>query len=179
VSADFQTSHHEIEQTLPTGKVHVAQECPDIIEEGLAGWQLGANPLIVLVGKGQESVEEKGQDIHGRKQRGKVLLAMTETMFQMIALGLEGVVVFVLDFPSCPSRGHQGGHILLGNFEVGDERMAIKHLALGIGTAIQTVGISPAMAARRSDFSGSVIFSSLFHFRVIFLLPICMCYINI
>ena len=49
-------------------------------------------------------MEEKGQDIHGSQQRGTMLLAMAEVVFQMISLGLESIVVFVLDFPSCSSN---------------------------------------------------------------------------
>ena len=34
---------------------------------------------------------EKGQDVHGGQERGEMLFAMTEVMFQVIALGLERI----------------------------------------------------------------------------------------
>lgn len=43
--------------------------------------------------------QECEQD-HGREQIGQVLLAMPEVVLEVIALGLEGVVVLVLDLPS-------------------------------------------------------------------------------
>ena len=40
-----------------------------------------------------------------------MLLAVAKVVFQMIALGFKGVVVFVFDLPTRAVRSHQGGHV--------------------------------------------------------------------
>ena len=62
----------------------------------------------MLVGKGQEGVIEEGQDIHRGQQRGELLFTVAEVVFEVIALGLERVVVLVFDFSTGRGRGAPG-----------------------------------------------------------------------
>ncbi len=44
-------------------------------------------------------MEEEGNYIEGKKQIRQMLYAMTEVMFQVVALGFESVVVLVFNLP--------------------------------------------------------------------------------
>jgi hypothetical protein len=63
------------------------------------GPQLG----ILLVKPLQGGVEQQGQDVKGGEEGGQMLLTMAEVVLQVVALGFEGVVVFILNLPSGPS----------------------------------------------------------------------------
>ena len=76
---------------------------------------------------------EKGQDVQGCQERGELLFAMTEVMFQVIALGLERIIVFVFDFPTGAAGGGKGGDVLVGDREIGYPAIEVEHLALGVG----------------------------------------------
>jgi len=115
------------------GKNRYPGEGAQVVEEGLAAGQGGADEPVVLVGKGKEGVVEEGQDVHRGQQRGQMLLAMAEVVFEVVALGLEGVVVLVFDFPPGASRGDDGGYVLVGDFEIGDKAIEIDHLAVMVG----------------------------------------------
>ena len=95
VGTDFQVGHHEIHQGVPTGKHEIAREGAQILEESLAVGQTGAGEPVVRVGEGQESMIEESQDVAGGQEGGEVFLAMAEVVFEGIALGFEGVVVWL------------------------------------------------------------------------------------
>ena len=67
------------------------------------------------------------------QQGGQMFLAMAKVMVEVIALGFEGVVVFVFDLPPGPGRG-----ILPDDFEVGDEAVAVKNVARRVGYGVHT-----------------------------------------
>lgn len=50
---------------------------------------------------------------------------MSEVVLQVVALGLERIVVFVLDFPAGTPGRDDAGNVVLGNREVGDERVVV------------------------------------------------------
>ena len=106
VGADFQAAHHEVHQRFPGFEVDVVHERADVLEEGFAGGQFGADEAVGLVAVGQEGVGEQGEHIHGGQQAGQMLLAVAEVVFEVVTLGLEGVVVFVL-LLSDPTAGHR------------------------------------------------------------------------
>ena len=121
VGADLQTVHHEVHHGLPGGEAVVTQQGADVVEEGLARGQGRADEPIGVVAEGEEGVREQGEHVHGGEQRGEMFLAVAEVMLQMIALGFERVVVFVLDLPACAAGGDEGGGVLVGDRPVGDE----------------------------------------------------------
>jgi hypothetical protein len=104
-----------------------------VFEKGPAGGQGGADQTGALVGETEHGVEPEGQEVPRGQQGGEVLLAVTEVVLEMVALGLEGVVVLVLDLPAGAGRGHPGGDVLLGDGPVGDEGVGVEVLALGVG----------------------------------------------
>ncbi len=55
---------------------------------------MGPQHGILLVKPLQSGVEQQGQDVKGGEEGGQMLLTMAEVVLQVVALGLEGVVVF-------------------------------------------------------------------------------------
>lgn len=62
-----------------------------------------------------------------------MLFAVAEVMFQMVALGLEGVVVLVFNLPTRAARGDDAGDVFVGDLKIGDEGVFIKNFALLVG----------------------------------------------
>ena len=54
-----------------------------------------------------------------------MLFAMAEIMLQVIALGFEGIVVFVFDLPAGAPASDQVGDVFAGDFEIGDESVMV------------------------------------------------------
>jgi hypothetical protein len=81
----------------------------------------------------EHRMDEERQPDQAREQGGQMLLAMTIVVFERISLGLERIVVFVLDFPATAPARHQGDDVV-GVDRLGTRpRVAVEHLALGIG----------------------------------------------
>ena len=57
---------------------------------------MGPQHGILLVKPLQSSVKQQGQDVKGGEEGGQMLLTMAEVVLQVVALSLEGVVVFIL-----------------------------------------------------------------------------------
>ena len=57
-----------------------------------------------------------------------MLLPVPEVVFQVIALGLKHVVVFVLDLPARAPGTHQAGRVVRRDRPVGDPGVAINRL---------------------------------------------------
>lgn len=73
-----------------------------------------------------------GQDDQGRQHGGQVLLAMAVVMLKVVALGLEGIVVFVLDFPSAAARRNDRDHAVGSDPVRGGPAVAVEHPARGV-----------------------------------------------
>ena len=86
-----------------------------MFEEGLSRGQLGAHRPIALVQAVEDGVYQVGEEDQGRQYGGQVLFAMAIIVFEVVALGLEGIVVFVLDFPAAAAGSDQRDHILGGD----------------------------------------------------------------
>ena len=83
IGADLEPPHHEIHQCLPVGKGQVAGERAQIVEEGLARGQGGADEPIVGVGEGLKGVKEKTQDVHRGQEGGQMPFAVPKVVLQM------------------------------------------------------------------------------------------------
>ena len=58
---------------------------------------------------------------------------MSEVVREMIALGFQGVVVFILDLPpGAPGQDHVS-HIIGADGVIADKGIVIQHLAIGVG----------------------------------------------
>ena len=75
-------------------------------------------------------MEEKCQDIEKQQCLGQILLAMTEVVFEVIPLGLQSIVILILDLPPTPSGRHNRLHILFSDEEVGNEGKLVGHISL-------------------------------------------------
>ena len=58
-----------------------------------------------IVGQVGDGVEREGQQVEDGKDGREVLLAVAEIVFEVIALGFQGIEAFVLDLPACPAAG--------------------------------------------------------------------------
>jgi hypothetical protein len=128
VGANFKTPYHKVHQSVPVGEKHVSGQGAQVVEEGFARRQGGADEPVVFVGQGQKGEIEEGQDVQGGQQRGELLLAVAEVVFEVIALGLERVVVLVFDLPPSAACGDEGDYVLLGDFEVGNPPVVMNDL---------------------------------------------------
>lgn len=72
---------------------------------------------------------EQGEEDHGEAQ---VLLAMTEIMFQMVALVFEGVEAFVFDFPVGTSGADKQLDIIRGEELIGDPTIGIMNFFVAV-----------------------------------------------
>ena len=71
--------------------------------------------------------------VEGCQQRGEVLFAMSEIVFQVVTLGFQRVVVFVFHLPPGASRLHNRCHGLVGDPMVCGKGIFIELLAIGTG----------------------------------------------
>ena len=55
-----------------------------VLEESGAAGQGGAHQAVAVVGETEDGMEEEGQDVHVRQQRGEMLFAVAEVVFEVI-----------------------------------------------------------------------------------------------
>src|SRR5712692_9762226 len=80
-------------------KNHITHEGLDILEKRLAPGTHLAQQRVLGIAPFQHRMEQKGQEVETEQKRREIGLAMTTVVLQMIALGLEDVVVVVVDLP--------------------------------------------------------------------------------
>ena len=96
-------------------------------------------------------MREQGQHVHSRQKAGQMLLAVAEIMFQVVALGFECVVVFVLDFSAAAARGD----VLVGNFPVAHPGAVIGRFAVFAGDGdLAPVDLQRALAFDERNIVG-------------------------
>src|SRR5215510_14007310 len=76
-------------------------------------------------------MEQKGQEVETEQNRREVLLAMPKIVLQMVALGLEHVVIFVFDLPAPPTRLRHVYHVVRRQAMVADTAIVIELFARG------------------------------------------------
>ena len=107
VGIHFLAPHHEIHEPLQIFKKSVSRHRLKVLEKLLARSGRGANHLVARIGHFQKRVQAEGQQVHGQQQAGEMFFAVAKVVFKMIALGLENVIVLVLDLPPGPASGDQ------------------------------------------------------------------------
>src|SRR5208282_4252369 len=85
-----------------------------------------------VIGEFSNGVEGEGQQVEGGEDGGQVLLAVSEIVFEVIALCFQDVEAFVFDLPARPSAGRQFDDGVAVGGQVSDEAVAIGHLAGGV-----------------------------------------------
>jgi hypothetical protein len=74
-------------------------------------------------------MEQKGQKIETEHHRREVLLAMPKVVLQMVAFGLEHVVIFVFDLPASTARLRDVRNIVRVQAMIGDKAVVIELFA--------------------------------------------------
>jgi hypothetical protein len=86
---------HEAHEEIPVIERQVLQQGAQVFEEGAAGRQRGAHRGVRGVHPVQGGMDQEGQQDQGSEQVGRELFAVSEVVVEMVAIGLEGVVVLV------------------------------------------------------------------------------------
>ena len=81
--------------------------------------------LVERIGQFKDLMPEEGDQGEENQIETQLALAMTEIMFQMIALVLQGVKTLVFDFPTSATGAHQPHDIVPGHAAVGDPTIGI------------------------------------------------------
>ena len=86
-------------------------------------------------------MEEKGQQIQDEKNHRQIILTVTEVVFKMVPLVLQGVKGFVFDFPTCTGASYQFFDIAFVNEDIGYPTVSIGHLAVGNDLILEEVDV--------------------------------------
>jgi hypothetical protein len=82
-----------------------------VFEEGATGGQVPADGLVALIGAIKQGREEKRQEREAGEDGGVMLFAVAVVMLEPVALGLEPIVVLVLDRPAAASGFDNGDDV--------------------------------------------------------------------
>jgi hypothetical protein len=118
---------------LPGIEWQVERQRTQVFEEGAPRRQLPAHALIALIVQIEQCVGEKRQQDEAREQVGQMLFAVAVVVLEAIALGLERIVVFVLDLPAAAPRGDDRDDVVPSDRHGAGPGIAVEHVALGIG----------------------------------------------
>ena len=75
-------------------------------------------------------MEQEGQQDESGQQRGQVLFAMAVIVFEIVALGLQRIIVFIFYLPATAATGNNDFRIRLGNLKIGGKCVFIEHLTV-------------------------------------------------
>jgi len=84
---------------LPTVKNQRTHQGADVLEKGLAPRQDLAKQCVPGIAPFQDGMEQEGKQVEAQHQRREILLTMSKVVLDMVAFGLEHIVVFVCDLP--------------------------------------------------------------------------------
>ena len=126
----FEAFEHEVPQRVPSLEAQVAGQGADVVEQALARGELLAQQPVLRVHPLQDGVGQEGQDDEAGQQGRQVLPAVAEGVLEVVALGLQGVVVLVLDFPAAAPGLDDLGDVAAVQRQAGGEGVAVQHLAV-------------------------------------------------
>ena len=75
-------------------------------------------------------MQQVGKHDERCQQRRQELFTMTVVMLKAIALGLQGIIVFIFNFPPCAPRGNHRCHVGVVNRQGRGERIPIQDLTV-------------------------------------------------
>src|SRR5512139_3071436 len=90
---------------LPLIKRDKLQQSTQVFEESPPGGCRTSDGAVCIVQPFKRGMGEEGQQVEGGQKIGQMLLAVGKVMVEMIAVVLEDIVVFVLDFPTGTACG--------------------------------------------------------------------------
>src|SRR5215831_17473244 len=121
-----------LEQILPGVEDRVCGDRCKVVEESSASCELFPRRAPEVVGDVANSVKGEGQKVQGHQYGGEMLVAVTEIMFDVIALGFQDVEGLVFDFPAGTAAGGQSGDVAGADLKIGDEAVAVGHFIVGV-----------------------------------------------
>ncbi len=114
---------------VPILEEEPVQEHGKLLEEHHPGAIAEAEGAIAIIEKLKGRVHQEGEDVHRGQKIGEMALSVAEVVFETIAPDLEGLDVFVLDFPSGPSGLGESDEGVFSDRMIGDPGMVIEGLA--------------------------------------------------
>ena len=75
-------------------------------------------------------MQQVGEHDERRQQRRQELLAMTEVMLEVIALGLERIIVFIFNLPPGTPRSNDLSDVGIVNRQGRGERISVEYLTV-------------------------------------------------
>jgi len=78
-------------------------------------------------------MEQERQDIESRQERGEMLLAVSKVVFQVVALGFQGIVILIFHFPARPTGKDDLCDRLIGEGVIGSEGIFVGNFAIRAG----------------------------------------------
>ena len=96
------------------------------MEKGLAHAQMGTQTHVSLVTQIQDSVAEECEQVEQHHDHGEVVFAMPEVVFEVIAIVLEHIVVFVLDFPARTTRSNNRRNVVVAEGVIGGKGVVVE-----------------------------------------------------
>ena len=112
------------------------------MEKRLAPGKRLAQQRILGIAPLQYGVEQKGEQVEAEQKRREVPFAMPKVMLQMVAFGLEHVVVFVFTLPPPTTGLGHLRHVLRIQTVIGDNSTVVSSQC--------EVNINPSVHRRRN-----------------------------
>src|SRR3954451_16936464 len=120
------------QQILPRREDQIDRDRRQLAEE-IAAWpKLGPCGAPEFIADVADGVDGERQQVQADQDGGEGLLAVSEAVLEVVALGLEHVERLVLDLPSRPATGGQFDDGTGADRQIGDAAVAIRRLAPGV-----------------------------------------------
>src|SRR3954471_11164328 len=120
------------QEILPRREDQIDRDRRQLAEE-IAAWpKLGPCGAPEFIADVADGVDGERQQVQADQDGGEVLLAVSEAVLEVVALGLEHVERLVLDLPSRPATGGQFDDGTGADRQIGDAAVAIRRLAPGV-----------------------------------------------
>lgn len=114
---------------IPRFEIIIAEQSFQILKEGTAPSEGLADGPLLFIDQIQNGVVQKDQQVQRKQERGEMLIAMSEVVFNMIALGLENIIILVFDLPACAPIAHNGFDGRIADSKIGIEGILVETLA--------------------------------------------------
>ena len=119
-------------QIVPRREDQIGGDRRQLAEEIVAWPKLGPCRPPEFIANVAHGVDREGQQIQADQDGGKILLAVSEAVLKVIAVGLEDVERLVLDLPPRPAAGGEFDDCVGTDGQIGDEAVALGRLTLGV-----------------------------------------------
>ena len=126
---DSEFGEHDGDDMIPVVEEDPFEESREPLKEGGPGAVAKAEGAVAVVEELEGRMHEKGQDVHRGQKIGEMALSVAEIMLETIAPDLQGLDMFVLDFPSGPAGLGERDERAWGDRMIGDPGVVVEDLA--------------------------------------------------